>query len=187
MVFQSYSNLPWRTVLENVMLPLQIKGVSDNEAKTKALDMIDKVGLNDHIKKFAQIPVLSGGQMQRVAIARSLVANPDMILMDEPFGALDIYTRVQMQLLLAKLWEQLKFTVIFVTHDTKEAVFLGDDIYFMSANPGQITNYWHVDLPFNRDRDTKKDLVFINLVQEIEDYIFDVIASRKKQVWSEKM
>ena len=170
------------------MLPLEIRGVDKKECKEKALEMIAKVGLGDHVNKFAQPPTLSGGQLQRVAIARCLVANPDVILMDEPFGALDINTRMQMQLLVTQLWEQLHPTIIFVTHDVSEAVFLADDIYFMAANPGRLIEHWKVDLPSTgRDRGTKKDPRFIRMVQEIEDYIFNVIASRKKQVWSQKM
>jgi NitT/TauT family transport system ATP-binding protein len=188
MVFQRYSSLPWRTVLENIMLPLEIRGVAKKEAKEKAKEMIAKVGLFDHVNKYAQAPTLSGGQLQRVAIARCLVANPSVILMDEPFGALDINTRMQMQLLVSQLWEQLKPTIIFVTHDVAEAVFLADDIYFMAANPGRIIEHWTVDLPAcGRDRNTKKDPRFINMVQNIEDYIFGVIAGRKQQVWSGKM
>ena len=180
MVFQQYSSLPWMTVLDNVMLPLNFKGEEEKSARAKAVEMIGKVGLEDHMKKYAQYPLLSGGQLQRVAIARSLVTNPNIILMDEPFGALDINTRSQMQLLLFGLWEQYEPTIIFVTHDIQEAVFLGDDIYFMSARPGRITEHWKVDLPSHRDRETKKDPKFISLVQKIEDHIFEKISARKK-------
>ena len=103
MVFQQYSSLPWLTVLDNVALALAYKGVSEKERKERAMDMIQKVGLAGHENKFAQYPTLSGGQLQRVAIARSLMANQDILLMDEPFGALDINTRLQMQDLLADL------------------------------------------------------------------------------------
>jgi NitT/TauT family transport system ATP-binding protein len=133
------------------------------------MQMIKTVGLAGHEKKFAQYPVLSGGQLQRVAIARSLISNPEIILMDEPFGALDTNTRFKMQLMLADIWDTLKCTVIFVTHDIQEAVFLGDDIYIMSTTPAQIVDHIAVDLPFHRDRETKRSKRFTQLVQEVED------------------
>jgi NitT/TauT family transport system ATP-binding protein len=179
MVFQQYSSFPWMTVLDNVMLPLKFKGENQKKAREMASDMISKVGLEDHVKKYAQYPLLSGGQLQRVAIARSLVTNPRIIVMDEPFGALDINTRFQMQLLLNDLWEQYEPTIIFVTHDIQEAVFLGDDIYFMSAKPGKIIKRWAVDLPTHRERAIKKDHKYISLVQEIEDYVFEKISAKK--------
>ena len=169
MVFQQYSSLPWRTVLQNVMLPLEIKGVDRGEAAGKAMEMIKTVGLSGHEKKYAQYPILSGGQLQRVAIARSLISNPEIILMDEPFGALDTNTRFKMQLMLAELWDNLKCTIIFVTHDIQEAVFLGDDIYVLSVNPASIVKHIAIDLPFHRDRQTKRSKRFGELVQEVED------------------
>jgi NitT/TauT family transport system ATP-binding protein len=169
MVFQQYSSLPWRTVLKNITLPLELRGIDKNEAEARAMEMIKTVGLFGHQKKFAQYPVLSGGQLQRVAIARSLISNPEIILMDEPFGALDTNTRFKMQLMLADLWDTLKCTVIFVTHDIQEAVFLGDDIYIMSVNPAQIVGHIAVDLPFHRDRETKRSKRFTELVQAVED------------------
>ncbi|NJK98790.1 MAG: ATP-binding cassette domain-containing protein, partial [Bacteroidales bacterium] len=98
------------------------------------------VGLEGHEKKFAKYPTLSGGQLQRVAIARSLLVNQEILLMDEPFGALDTYTRLKMQDFLIDIWEKVHPTIILVTHDISEAVYLGDDIYIMSANPGIIMN-----------------------------------------------
>ncbi|HMV24253.1 MAG TPA: ATP-binding cassette domain-containing protein, partial [Saprospiraceae bacterium] len=100
MVFQEYSSLPWMTVLDNVALPLEFKGIAKKQRYEQAMDMIEMVGLKGHESKYAQYPTLSGGQLQRVAIARSLLANSDVLLMDEPFGALDINTRLQMQELL---------------------------------------------------------------------------------------
>ncbi|MCL4153378.1 UNVERIFIED_CONTAM: hypothetical protein GTU68_021521, partial [Idotea baltica] len=97
MVFQQYSSLPWMTVLDNVALALRYQGVSRSERDDRAMELIKMVGLEGHEQKFAQYPTLSGGQLQRVAIARSLLANPEILLMDEPFGALDIKTRLQMQ------------------------------------------------------------------------------------------
>jgi NitT/TauT family transport system ATP-binding protein len=169
MVFQQYSSLPWLSVLDNVALSLQYKGVAQKERKERAMGIIKKVGLAGHENKFAQYPTLSGGQLQRVAIARSMVANPEILLMDEPFGALDINTRLQMQELLSELWLEFHPTVIFVTHDISEAVYLGDDIYIMQANPGQFVQHIQVDLPFHRKREIKRDPHFIELVHEVED------------------
>jgi len=169
MVFQQYSSLPWLTVLENVALSLSYKGVGEKERKARAMDIIQKVGLEGHEHKYAQYPTLSGGQLQRVAIARSMVANPEILLMDEPFGALDINTRLQMQELLAGLWLEFHPTVIFVTHDIAEAVYLGDDIYIMKSAPSRFVEHIHVDLPFHRTRDLKRDPHFIELVHEVED------------------
>jgi len=171
MVFQQYSSLPWLSVLDNVKLPLTFKGIKNNESKDKAMQMIKAVGLEGHENKYAKYPTLSGGQLQRVAIARSLISNPLIILMDEPFGALDTHTRFQMQRLLADLWMKLESTIIFVTHDIQEAVFLADDIFLMSSNPGQIVKAFHIDLPLYRTKETKKDPRFIQYVNEIDEAI----------------
>lgn len=194
MVFQQYSSLPWLTVLENVMLPLRLqyehhhwrpsflglpKAVRQ-EIETKARAMLANVGLTGHEHKFAQYPILSGGQLQRVAIARSLICNPDVILMDEPFGALDTKTRFDMQVMLAGIWEKLQSTIILVTHDVQEAVFLADDIFVMSANPGMIVEKIHIGLPFHRDRTTKRTVEFQNYVAQVEDAVTAVAAMAKK-------
>ncbi len=174
MVFQQYSSMPWMTVLENVALPLKYQNVPESERRERAMEMIQLMGLEGHEKKYAQYPTLSGGQLQRVAIARSLIANPEILLMDEPFGALDINTRLQMQDLLAKIWLQFHPTVIFITHDITEAVYLGDDIYMMKKPPSHIVEHVHVDLPFVRDKNTKRLPHFIELVQEVEDKMMKV-------------
>jgi NitT/TauT family transport system ATP-binding protein len=174
MVFQQYSSLPWMSVLDNVSLAMKYKGVDKKEREERAMELIKKVGLEGHEKKFAQYPTLSGGQLQRVAIARSIVANPEILLMDEPFGALDINTRLQMQDLLAELWLDFHPTVIFVTHDISEAVYLGDDIYIMKSAPSRFVEHIHVDLPFHRTRATKRDPKFVDLVREVEDRMIKV-------------
>ena len=176
MVFQQYSSLPWRTVLENVSLALQYQGVTEKERRERAMDMITKVGLAGHENKFAQYPTLSGGQLQRVAIARSLMANQEILLMDEPFGALDINTRLQMQDLLADLWRDIHPTVIFVTHDISEAVYLGDEIFIMKKAPSRFVERIAVDLPLHRDREMKRDQRFTDLVREVEDKMIAVAA-----------
>lgn len=174
MVFQQYSSLPWMTVLENVSLALRYRGASKKEQRDKAMEMIELVGLAGHEHKFAQYPTLSGGQLQRVAIARSLIANPEVLLMDEPFGALDINTRLQMQDLLVKLWMEFHPTIIFVTHDISEAVYLGDDIYIMKAAPSRFVEHIHVDLPYPRTREIKRLPNFVDLVHEVEDKMISV-------------
>jgi len=169
MVFQQYSSFPWLSVLENVALGLELKGISKKERNEKAMEMIQKVGLEGHEHKYAQYPILSGGQLQRVAIARSLVSSPNILLMDEPFGALDINTRLQMQDMLISIWEEMRPTIIFVTHDIPEAVYLGDDIYVMGRNPGNICHHIPVPLPANRTSDLKRSPQFNQLVYDIED------------------
>lgn len=174
MVFQQYSSLPWMTVLDNVGLALRYKGVSKAERDVKAMELIELVGLAGHEHKFAQYPSLSGGQLQRVAIARSLIANNEILLMDEPFGALDIKTRMQMQDLLLSIWNKFHPTIIFVTHDISEAVYLSDDIYIMKSAPSKFAGHIHVDLPFNRTRKTKRDPHFVELVHQVEDLMVRV-------------
>lgn len=182
MVFQKYSSLPWMSVIDNVALGLQYQGVPKNERYDKAREMIEIVGLAGHERKYAKYPTLSGGQLQRVAIARSLVANPDIILMDEPFGALDINTRLRMQDMLAEIWSKFQITIVFVTHDISEAVYLADDIFIMSAAPAQFVEKIHVDLPLERDRSLKRDPYFVKLVYDIEDKMVELqqIADARK-------
>lgn len=174
MVFQQYSSLEWFSVLQNVALPLTLKGVSRRQAEEQAMEMIKVVGLEGHENKYAKMPQLSGGQLQRVAIARCLVANPNMLLLDEPYGALDGFTRAKMQFFLLDIFQKreladLNPTVVLVTHDPREAVLLGNDIYIMDANPGRIVKHIKPDLPVKRDRSIRKDPRFIEIVSYIED------------------
>jgi NitT/TauT family transport system ATP-binding protein len=175
MVFQQYSSLPWMTVLENVALGLTYKKVARKEREEKAMEMIEWVGLKGQEKKFAQYPLLSGGQLQRVAIARSLVSNPEILLMDEPFGALDIETRQSMQDLLINIWNKFHTTIIFVTHDISEAVYLADDIYIMKKAPSNIVEYIPVDLPLNRTIELKKSIKFLELVRDVGDRMLNTL------------
>ena len=174
MVFQQYSSLPWLTVLENVALPLQYQGVAKSERLDRAAEMVELVGLKGHENKYAQYPTLSGGQLQRVAIARSLIASPDILLMDEPFGALDINTRLQMQDLLTEIWHRIHPTIIFVTHDIPEAVYLADEIYMMKPAPSLFVEHVDVDLPIQRDRSTKRTDRYVELVRLVEDKMIRV-------------
>lgn len=180
MVFQQYSSLEWQTVLQNVALPLTLKGVPKREAQERAMEMIKVVGLEGHQDKFAKTPLLSGGQLQRVAIARSLVANPNMLLLDEPYGALDGFTRAKMQFFLLDIFQKrelaaLNPTVVLVTHDPREAVLLGQDIYIMDADPGRIIKHIKPDLKGTRDRTIRKDPRFIEIVSYIEDVMEGII------------
>ncbi len=179
MVFQQYSSLPWMTVLDNVALALDYQGMSKKERYASAIEMIELVGLTGHEKKYAQYPALSGGQLQRVAIARSLIANPEIVLMDEPFGALDIKTRIQMQDMLIDLWHRFHSTIIFVTHDISEAVYLADDIYIMKMPPSIIVEHIDIDLPLRRDHSTKRDSHFTELVQQVEDTMIRISDRRE--------
>jgi len=174
MVFQQYSSLPWMTVLDNVGLALRYQGVGKKERDEKAREIIELVGLKGHEWKYAQYPTLSGGQLQRVAIARSLLANPEVLLMDEPFGALDIRTRLQVQDLLTSIWRKFQSTIIFVTHDISEAVYLADDIYILKSQPSQIVEHIHIDLPIDRNRFTKRDPRYTELVHHVEDKMIEV-------------
>jgi NitT/TauT family transport system ATP-binding protein len=180
MVFQQYSSLEWFSVLENVALPLTLKGVSRKDANEQAMEMIKVVGLEGHENKFAKEPQLSGGQLQRVAIARCLVANPNMLLLDEPYGALDGFTRANMQFFLLDIFEKselakLNPTVVLVTHDPREAVLLGHDIYILDSSPGRIIKHIKPDLPDHRDRSIRKQPRFVEIVSYIEDVMEGII------------
>ena len=173
MVFQKYSNFPWLSVLDNVALGLKFQGFSKEQRNSQAMEMIKMVGLEGHENKYAQYPTLSGGQLQRVAIARSLVSSPNILLMDEPFGALDVKTRLQMQDLLVKIYEELNPTIIFVTHDIQEAVYLSDDIYIMGTAPSNFIMHYDINLPINRTG-IKRDPKFMKIVEQIEDFMMSI-------------
>ena len=162
------------TVLDNVGLALRYQGVSKKDRDERAMELIKLVGLDGHQNKYAQYPLLSGGQLQRVAIARSLIANPKILLMDEPFGALDIRTRLQMQELLTDIWRKFQSTIIFVTHDISEAVFLAEDIYILKSQPSKIAKHISIDLPLIRTSETKRQLEYTSLVHQVEDAMIEV-------------
>ncbi len=169
MVFQQYTSFEWKTVLENVALPLILKGVPKKEANEKAMDMIKIVGLDGHENKWAKYPILSGGQLQRVAIARNLVVNPQILLMDEPFGALDTVTRKQIQVFLRSIFEEAKIdpTVVFVTHSESEAVFLSTDIYILDSGPATVRHHFKIDLPAKRDDAVRYSTAFTDYVNKL--------------------
>ncbi len=149
MVFQEYSLFPWRTVTDNIAFGLEMKGISKAERRRIAGEYLTLVGLDEFRDHYPF--ELSGGMRQRVAIARALANDPDVLLMDEPFGALDAQTRNRMQKELLSIWEQTKKTIIFVTHSVDEAVYLSDRIVILSGRPGTVREI--LDLPWPRPRD----------------------------------
>jgi NitT/TauT family transport system ATP-binding protein len=181
MVFQQYTSFEWKTVLENVALPLILKGVPEDEANDKAMAMIKIVGLSGHEDKWAKYPILSGGQLQRVAIARNLVVNPQILLMDEPFGALDTVTRKQIQLFLRSIFEHAKLdpTVVFVTHSESEAVFLSSDIIILDSGPATIRHEIKIDLPDIRDEAVRYSTQFTEYVNKLGSLMEDLKKESK--------
>ncbi len=174
MVFQSYSSYPWLTVLDNVAFGLRLRGVPRDERERVARAWIKKVGLEGTEAKYPG--QLSGGMRQRVAIARTLAVKPQIILMDEPFGALDVQTRLGMQNLINEIWEEIEGTILFVTHDIAEAVYLADKIHIVSAGPGTFVDEITVDLPLHRTEDLKTSRRF----RELETLVLERIRQQAK-------
>jgi ABC-type nitrate/sulfonate/bicarbonate transport system ATPase subunit len=174
MVFQSYSSYPWLTVLDNVAFGLKLRGVPRAEREKVARSWIKKVGLDGTEKKYPN--QLSGGMRQRVAIARTLAVKPQIILMDEPFGALDVQTRLGMQNLINELWEEIEGTILFVTHDIPEAVYLADKIHILSAGPGTFVEEITIDLPLHRTEELKNTQRF----RELETLVLQKIRHAAK-------
>ena len=154
MVFQEYSLFPWRTVIDNIAFGLEMKGTPKEERRKTAEYYLKMVGLTEF--RDAYPFELSGGMRQRVAIARALANDPDVLLMDEPFGALDAQTRNQMQKELLSLWDKTKKTIIFVTHSVDEAVYLADRIVVLSERPGRVREVIEITWPRPRDRTSAK-------------------------------
>jgi ABC-type nitrate/sulfonate/bicarbonate transport system ATPase subunit len=171
MVFQSYTLFPWLTVQKNVEFGLKIAGLSATERAEIARSYIAQVGLEGFENAYPK--QLSGGMMQRVALARALANDPEILLMDEPFGALDSQTRSLMQELLLKIWEQSKKTVLFITHDIDEAILLGDHVYVMTARPGQIKERIEIDIARPRTVEATTSAPFIALKRRIMNLIHD--------------
>jgi ABC-type nitrate/sulfonate/bicarbonate transport system ATPase subunit len=149
MVFQKYTSFPWLTVSDNIAYGMKINGVPEAQRKETVDRLLKSVGLTEFADVYPE--TLSGGMQQRVAIARTLALRPSVILMDEPFGALDAQTRSDMQQLLLQIWDETACTILFVTHDVEEAVYLADRIFIMSSHPGTIVE--DVQVPFDRPRD----------------------------------
>lgn len=169
MMFQTSVLFPWRTVLENVLMPVEIFGWNKKDHKDRALELLSAVGLESFVKAYPG--QLSGGMQQRASLARVLLYDPDVLLLDEPFGALDEFTRENMNLELLKIWSQTGKTVIFVTHNINEAVFLSDRVVVMTPRPGEIARVLDVELPRPRTLDVMKDQRFGEQVFEVRELL----------------
>jgi NitT/TauT family transport system ATP-binding protein len=165
MVFQKYTSFPWLTVAGNIAYGLKINRIPEAQRRETVAQLIEAVGLTGFENAYPE--TLSGGMQQRVAIARTLALRPAVILMDEPFGALDAQTRSEMQQLLLKIWDETASTILFVTHDVEEAIYLADRIFIMSAHPGTIIE--DVQVPFDRPRDLS--LKQRNEFHELQSYV----------------
>ena len=175
-VFQEFALFPWKTVLGNVMYGLQQGGVPRAEALTRSRELLTMVRLSAYENFYPK--ELSGGMKQRVAIARTLAYRPNILLMDEPFGALDAHTRTGLQNDLLRIWDKDRKTVLFVTHSVEEAVFLSDRVVMMSSAPGRIKQIFDIDLPRPRSRaEVLLDRRFHDYVVEIEK-MFDDTAQQ---------
>ncbi|HLI11575.1 MAG TPA: ABC transporter ATP-binding protein [Alphaproteobacteria bacterium] len=169
MVFQAAVLLPWRTTLANVLFMAEMRGENSRAYRKRALELIALAGLEGFENSYPH--ELSGGMQQRAAICRALLLDPSLILMDEPFGALDIITRERMGFELQRIWSVSRSTVLFVTHSITEAVLLSDTVVVMSARPGRISDVVRIDLPRPRDRTTLRDPKFIELSASLRERI----------------
>ena len=177
-VFQQYALFPWMTVLKNVMFGLKLQGKSDAQAKEIAMKYIKAVQLEDFVNHYPK--ELSGGMKQRVAIARAYAVNPEVLLMDEPFGALDAQTRTQLQTELLKTWENERKTCFFITHDVDEAIILAQRVIIMSARPGRIKEIVDIDIPYPRDQETKMSPRFMELKNHIWSQVYQEYLEVRK-------
>ena len=177
-VFQGYALFPWRTVLKNVMFGLEMKRMPKDQAEKIAKKYIKAVGLEGF--EHAYPKELSGGMRQRVAIARAYAADPEVLLLDEPFGALDAQTRVQLQSELLSTWEHEKKTCFFITHDVDEAIILAQRVIIMSARPGRIKKIVDIDIPYPRTQATKTDPRFLELKTEIWNEVYQEFLEVRK-------
>ncbi|WP_332238166.1 ABC transporter ATP-binding protein [Sporolactobacillus sp. KGMB 08714] len=157
--------LPWRTILDNVIIGLEIRGISKKKARERALPLLRKYGLAGF--EYDRPDALSGGMRQRAGLIRTLLQDMNVILLDEPFGALDAQTRLQMQNWLLQIWNDFRKTILFVTHDIDEAIYLSDEIYVFTRRPGRIKAKIEVGLPRPRDERTMTDERFLQLKREL--------------------
>ncbi|WP_458792605.1 ABC transporter ATP-binding protein [Yoonia sp. MH D7] len=165
MVFQQPMLLKWRTISENVLLPAQILGLPMKAARERAQDLLQMVGLGHAGKKYPF--ELSGGMQQRAAIARALIHDPKLVLMDEPFGALDAMTREKMNLEMLRIWQESQKTIAFITHGIQEAIFLGSHCAVLSAGPARMADHFKIDLPHPRTLDIKTTDAFGEYVKRV--------------------
>lgn len=177
-VFQQYALFPWLTVMKNVMFGLKLKGMKEDEAKAIAMKYIKMVGLEEFVDSYPK--ELSGGMKQRVAIARAYAVQPEVLLMDEPFGALDAQTRTQLQTELLRTWEEERKTCFFITHDVEEAIILATRVVIMSARPGRIKDIVDVNIPYPRDQETKMSKEFMDLKNYIWGQVYQEYLEVRK-------
>jgi NitT/TauT family transport system ATP-binding protein len=176
MVFQKYSLYPWLTVAENISFGLQLQNKSAAQIQEAVRYYLNVVGLTQFSQAYPR--ELSGGMQQRVAIARSLANQPQILLMDEPFGALDIQTKEMMQEFLLQLWQETKTTILMITHDVEEAVFLAERIYVLSAHPGTILKELTITLPDHADHGIKRHPTFRDYCDQIMDLMREGVSER---------
>jgi NitT/TauT family transport system ATP-binding protein len=180
MVFQEFALFPWRTVIKNVEFGLELKDLSKKERRKKALEYIDLVNLEGFEDSYPH--ELSGGMKQRVGIARALANEPDVLLMDEPFGSLDAQTRNIMQRELLRIWEKTSKTVIFVTHSVDEALFLSDRVIVLTARPGSVKKEFKIDMSRPRDRAGEEFAkIRHEILAEVEEEVTKAMASERKK------
>ena len=180
MVFQNYTLFPWLTIKKNIMFGLIMSKTDRQEANTNAMDWLELVGLSEFSDLYPH--QLSGGMKQRVAIARALATRPRILLMDEPFGALDAQTRAQMQSYLLQIWESIDITIIFITHDLEEAIYLADRIFVLGSSSNQLQEI--VEIPVSRPRKTDQFLSseFLSTKKHLEDLINPEKRSTAKKI-----
>jgi len=169
MVFQQSNLMPWRTVTENIKLPLELEGMEESKARTRAQEMIELVGLDGFEDNWPRD--LSGGMAQRVALARALIHDPDLLLLDEPFGSLDAITRERMWTELSRIWQAKQKTVIMVTHSINESLFLADRVLVLTQRPGRVKLDLEVDLPRPRREDIRYTPHFGKLARKLRQAI----------------
>ena len=177
-VFQQYALFPWLTVKKNVRFALEMRGVNGKEADELAMKYLEKVDLVKFANHYPK--ELSGGMKQRVAIARAYAAEPQVLLMDEPFGALDAQTRTQLQSELLQTWERDMKTCFFITHDVDEAIILAQKVIVMSARPGRVKAIIDIDIPYPRDQETKMSPRFLELKNEIWSLVYQEYLEVRK-------
>lgn len=177
-VFQQYALFPWMTVKKNVMFGLNLKGIKGQEAEQIAMEYIKMVQLEDFLNHYPK--ELSGGMKQRVAIARAYAVNPSVLLMDEPFGALDAQTRTQLQSELLETWEKERKTCFFITHDVDEAIILAQKVIIMSARPGRIKEIVDINIPYPRTQETKMTSEFLELKNRIWSQVYQEYLEVRK-------
>jgi NitT/TauT family transport system ATP-binding protein len=175
MVFQKYTLYPWMSVQKNVEFGLKLLGTGKKERREEASYYLNIVGLADFARSYPQ--ELSGGMKQRIAIARALATNPKILLMDEPFGALDIQTKENMQQFLNDIWHKTGCTILMITHDVQEAVFLAQRVYVLSARPGTVREEITINLPRDRDYQIKRQPIFHQQADRIIDLLRSISAN----------